>query len=275
MKRGKRTCEILKDVRRKVAQENDIPLVERECTHEGDCRGTCPYCESEVRYLERELSKRWALGKAVTVAGIAVSSMMMGACHSPKAPAPAVGNEPEPTVEAAAQQVPEEADGQEVPPPPPSGQSDPYEMLGVFEDIPDSDENSSDPAPNRCSQKAAQLSGTDDWETGVVVVGDVEVDWPYGDNPYWTPTVAPAQYLKERLTTSRDFLRSSKYDNAYISLIIDGGDVKEVVFKPKNGSPSAEEKAFQEEATRILKSMPKWEGGNTTASYEIPLRDLR
>ena len=42
MKRGKRTCEILKDVRRKVAQENDIPLVERECTHEGDCRGTCP-----------------------------------------------------------------------------------------------------------------------------------------------------------------------------------------------------------------------------------------
>ena len=97
MKRGKRTCEILKDVRRKVAQENDIPLVERECTHEGDCRGTCPYCEAEVRYLERELSKRRALGKAVAVAGIAVSSMMMGACHSPKTPATPVGNESVPT----------------------------------------------------------------------------------------------------------------------------------------------------------------------------------
>jgi TonB family protein len=97
MKRGKRTCEILKDVRRKIAQENDIPLVERECTHEGDCRGTCPYCESEVRYLERELSKRRALGKAVTVAGIAVSTMMMGACHSPKTPATPAGSEPEPT----------------------------------------------------------------------------------------------------------------------------------------------------------------------------------
>ena len=93
MKRGKRTCEILKDVRRKVAQENDIPLAERECTHEGDCRGTCPYCEAEVRYLERELSKRRALGKAVTVAGIAVSAMMMGACHSPKAPATSAGSE--------------------------------------------------------------------------------------------------------------------------------------------------------------------------------------
>ena len=277
MKRGKRTCEILKEVRRKVAQENDIKLLERECTHEGDCRGTCPYCESEVRYLERELSKRRALGKAVTVAGIAVSSMMMGACHSPKAPAPAIGDEPEPAVETAAQQVPEAADGQEVPPPPPPGQSDPYEMLGVYEEIPDSDENSSDPSPNRISQKAAQLSDTEDWVTdGLVFVGDVEVEpWPYGDNPYWTPTVAPAQYLKERLTVPRDFLRSSKYDNAYISLIIYGGDVKEVVFKPKNDSPSAEEKAFQEEATRILKSMPKWEGGNTTASYEIPVRNLR
>ncbi len=97
MKKGKRTCEILKDVRRKIAQENDIPLMERECTHEGDCRGTCPYCESEVRYLERELSKRRALGKAVTVAGIAVSTMMMGACHSPKTPATPAGSEPEPT----------------------------------------------------------------------------------------------------------------------------------------------------------------------------------
>ena len=97
MKKGKRTCKILKDVRRKIAQENDIALVERECTHEGDCRGTCPYCESEVRYLERELSKRRALGKAVTVAGIAVSSMMMCACHSPKTPATPAGSEPEPT----------------------------------------------------------------------------------------------------------------------------------------------------------------------------------
>ena len=96
MKNGKRTCEILKDVRRKIAQENDIALVERECTHEGDCRGTCPYCESEVRYLERELSKRRTLGKAVTVAGIAVSAMMMGACHSPKTPATPAGSEPEP-----------------------------------------------------------------------------------------------------------------------------------------------------------------------------------
>ena len=73
---------MLKEVRRKVADANGIPLQERECTHTGDCAGTCPYCESEVRYLERELSKRRALGKAVAVAGIALSAVSMTGCAS-------------------------------------------------------------------------------------------------------------------------------------------------------------------------------------------------
>ena len=77
MSRGKSTCKVLKEVRRKIADANDIPLEERECTHKGDCAGTCPYCEAEVRYLERELSKRKSLGKAVAVAGIALSAVSM------------------------------------------------------------------------------------------------------------------------------------------------------------------------------------------------------
>ena len=80
MSRGKSTCKVLKEVRRKIADANNIPLQERECTHTGDCAGTCPYCESEVRYLERELSKRRALGKAVAVAGIALSAVTMAGC---------------------------------------------------------------------------------------------------------------------------------------------------------------------------------------------------
>ena len=77
MSQGKSTCKVLKEVRQKVAQANDIPLKERECTHKGDCAGTCPYCEAEVRYLERELSKRKSLGKAVAVAGIAMAAVTM------------------------------------------------------------------------------------------------------------------------------------------------------------------------------------------------------
>ena len=81
MSHGKNVCKVLKEIRRKVADDNEITLEIRECTFEGDCKGTCPYCEAEVRYLERELQKRRALGKAVTVAGIALSSVMLSGCH--------------------------------------------------------------------------------------------------------------------------------------------------------------------------------------------------
>ena len=72
MARGKQTCKILKEIRKQIAEENDIELVISECTYQGDCLGTCPKCEAEVRYLERELEKRQRLGKAAVVAGLSV-----------------------------------------------------------------------------------------------------------------------------------------------------------------------------------------------------------
>ena len=67
---GKEKCRILKQIRQQIAQENDISLVVEECTHKGECRGTCPRCESEVRYLEAELEKRRSLKKKIALAGI-------------------------------------------------------------------------------------------------------------------------------------------------------------------------------------------------------------
>ncbi len=52
---GRAKCKILKEIRQTIADENDIPYVTRECTYQGDCSGTCPKCESELRYLEQEL----------------------------------------------------------------------------------------------------------------------------------------------------------------------------------------------------------------------------
>ena len=72
MARGKQTCKILKEIRKQIAEENDIELVISECTYQGDCKGTCPKCEAEVRYLERELEKRQRMGKAAVVAGLSV-----------------------------------------------------------------------------------------------------------------------------------------------------------------------------------------------------------
>jgi hypothetical protein len=70
---GKSKCKILKDIRRKIAEENDIAYVTSECKYQGDCAGTCPKCEAELRYLEEELAKRKRMGKTVTVAGIAAA----------------------------------------------------------------------------------------------------------------------------------------------------------------------------------------------------------
>lgn len=75
---GKSKCKILKDIRRQIAQNNDIDFVTSECKYQGDCTGTCPKCEAEVRYLEQELAKRHVAGKAVAVAGIA-TALIIGA----------------------------------------------------------------------------------------------------------------------------------------------------------------------------------------------------
>jgi len=77
--KGKNTCKILKEIRKQIAEENDIKLVISECTYQGDCKGTCPKCEDEVRYLERELEKRQRMGKAAVVAGLSVG--LLGASH--------------------------------------------------------------------------------------------------------------------------------------------------------------------------------------------------
>lgn len=73
MNNGKEICNELKAVRRRIAEENGIALEIPECTHQGPCPGTCPRCEAEVRYLERELAKRISLGKAATVAGLTLA----------------------------------------------------------------------------------------------------------------------------------------------------------------------------------------------------------
>lgn len=72
MERGKQICRILKDIRVKIAQENDIEFITSECTHKGDCAGTCPKCEAEVRYLESQLARRHASGRQMRLAGISL-----------------------------------------------------------------------------------------------------------------------------------------------------------------------------------------------------------
>ena len=71
MAKGKSTCKLLKSIRQQIADANGISYQPKECHHKGDCVGTCPACEEEIRYLERELKARKGNGFGMKVAGIA------------------------------------------------------------------------------------------------------------------------------------------------------------------------------------------------------------
>ena len=81
---GKEKCRILKQIRAEIARANDIEWVVSECKHKGNCKGTCPKCEQEVRQLETALAKREALGKTVAVVGISASiALSVTGCVNP------------------------------------------------------------------------------------------------------------------------------------------------------------------------------------------------
>lgn len=84
MGKGKDLCDTLKAVRKAVADANGIEYVPGKCTNDGECSGTCPACEAEVRYIERELRFRRLAGKVVTVAGIAIGAASFAACSTDK-----------------------------------------------------------------------------------------------------------------------------------------------------------------------------------------------
>ena len=71
MTKGRSTCKLLKSIRQQIADANGISYQPKECHHKGDCAGTCPACEAEIRYLERELKASKGNGFGMKVAGIA------------------------------------------------------------------------------------------------------------------------------------------------------------------------------------------------------------
>ncbi len=97
---GKNKCRILKEIRKEIAKNNEIEFITAECKYQGDCLGTCPKCEAEVRYLEAELDKRRKAGKTVAVAGIAATLLLStAACGNDAAPNSTPENTPTSSIE--------------------------------------------------------------------------------------------------------------------------------------------------------------------------------
>ena len=79
MKHGKYICNALKAIRLDIARANGIEYAPKACDHQGDCAGTCPACESEMRYLEREIARKRSMGKAALVAGVSLALSSLSA----------------------------------------------------------------------------------------------------------------------------------------------------------------------------------------------------
>lgn len=82
--RGRNICNTLKAIRKQIADANGISYSPEECHFKGECKGTCPKCEQDVRDLEHELHLRQMAGKAIKVAGIAAGLVAMTACSDGK-----------------------------------------------------------------------------------------------------------------------------------------------------------------------------------------------
>lgn len=54
---GKQVCRKLREAREALARANHIPFISVPCRQEEACGGTCPTCDAEAEYLERELAK--------------------------------------------------------------------------------------------------------------------------------------------------------------------------------------------------------------------------
>jgi hypothetical protein len=180
--KGKDKCRILKEIRQRIADENDIPYVTRECGFHGECTGTCPRCESELRYLEQQLERRSRLGKRVSVAALCVGMALASAGCSPSAERP---TEPiETDLTGAAEQVIEELSGEvEVCEPdsePDSGEPDSGPDSGEPTSEPDSGPDSGELTGNDLSGADVdpepddiELSGEVAWPDDIELSGDV------------------------------------------------------------------------------------------------------
>lgn len=69
---GHEKCEKLREIRKKIAEVNNIPYSPAECSHDGPCAGTCPYCDAELMYLDCELQKKKERGEEVYLSGLSI-----------------------------------------------------------------------------------------------------------------------------------------------------------------------------------------------------------
>ena len=271
MAKGKQTCKILKEIRKQIAAENDIELVVSECTYQGDCKGTCPKCEAEVRYLERELEKRQRMGKAAVFAGMTIGTAITAAGCGPLVQPP-VGMliEPEDTITATTDTVSNDSI------------EEPFLLEGDVAPMPDTMKAEEKKAA--CSSDVelvtpGDIIEVDDVTEGLIVpeVGEVEnsdmvdvytiveqmPEFPGGNEKLM-------EFISSNIQYPQEAKEKGVQGRVHVNFVVDTdgciGDVK--VLRGIGGG-------CDEEAVRVVKSMPQWQPGKqrgkaVKVAYTIP-----
>lgn len=246
MNPGKNRCEYLKEVRRRIATENNIPLEQRECTFKGECSGTCPFCEAELRYLEKELYKRKALGKAVTVAGIALSSVVMNACQSSTS---LIGD--------AAFGTPKTSTTEQI--------ADPSIQRAEYE-----------------TYFSTVRGNRSDGQQTIVDGLKIRTSDPYVQPAKFPAEQGqPVLWLRQRLRSYSTYMSDELFNDALVTFVVNtDGTVSDVDFANLPVTGSSQDFDFQNEMRKQVLSMPRWEPAtkeNVPVSYPVAIAvsDLR
>lgn len=263
MNRGKFICKELKTVRKRIAEENNIPLEIKECTYEGPCRGTCPRCEAEVRYLENSLAHRLKMGKVATIAGLTLGLASCGGGQAERtdtllrstssSTSPSLGEEQMPEVPEGPEtniEVPEVGelevvgDVAEIPPPPP-----PYEDDGTETEMIQMEEGETGEMPVNAL-------------VGLIV--EDEPEFPGGMEAMY-------KFLQDNIRYPRLALENNITGKVYVAFVVetDGSITNPKILRDIGGGCG-------QEAIRLVKMMPKWKPGKqrdkvVRVQYNLPV----
>ncbi len=284
MARGKNICECLKGIRKQIAKANGIDYSPIHCTHKGDCAGTCPACEQEREYLERQLCARQKMGVPIKIIGLSMALASGSACSSdPSSPTNPSETDPDlndtvllteelrpSSFDSSSEQnddsCPEEMDWERVP----------YPV-----DIPFSVDNFRI-SPERTGRVARLPRSTNKGNSTQSTPKAKESTQPDDDDD--EPTVGMMVMKMTSFPGGRDSLEAFLKENLHYpqSAIDDGvsGTVNvRFIVRPDGSISNAEvirsvDPRLDEEALRIVRSMPNWEPGNQGKStpFQLPIR---
>ena len=239
---GKHICKTLKEIHLQVAKANDIPYAPTECRHKGDCAGTCPKCEQELRYIEHQLDLRRAMGKAVSLVGITVGLTALSSCNIVSIFRPTAG---------------------EV-------ERDPREQLDGMIGTDDIDTTSADSTRKDAAaagkREAKSLVAKEDTTRTEMIFGDIDEQqpsFPGGDK-------ALKEFIHDNLRYPKDY-EGCAQGRVVVSFMIERDGTITEASVLKSIDPQ-----LDKEALRVVGLMPKWspgkrDGKSVRVRYNLPI----